>query len=54
MTKAEILLRDFADRQDWNEFTQLTILLQFIEDSGLAEKLQSYLMVLADIENDKA
>jgi len=53
MENAKDVLRKFVDSQGWNETTQLGLLLEFISDQGLDNKLQTFLEMVVEEQEEE-
>lgn len=53
MEDARELLKTFANKQGWDDYSQLAILLDFINEQMIDNKLRDYLQAVADCENEE-
>lgn len=53
MEDAKELLKTFANKQGWDENSQLGILLDFINEQMIDNKLRDFLQRIADEENEE-
>ncbi len=53
MEDAKVVLRMFVDSQGWNETTQLGLLLEFINDQCLDNKLHTFLEKIVEEQEEE-